>query len=108
MPIRNRLVSAMVPSLSTPPTLLQVRPAANRFHHRLADRSPEMRWGAPTGTPHVAEDGRGRSALRELEAAARLASAVLLALDHPAVAGQEAAGLEHRPEARLVVGQRLA
>src|SRR5215813_8288780 len=36
-------------------------------------------------------------ALRELEAASRLRLAVLLALDHAAVAGEEAALLQHGP-----------
>src|SRR5271156_6682404 len=52
--------------------------------------------------------GGDASSLGELEAAARLAAAVLLALDDAAVAGQEAALLEDRPEAGLVEGQRLA
>src|SRR5262245_54170219 len=50
---------------------------------------------------------RSRSALRELERPASLGAAVLLALDHAAVAGEEAAALEHRAQLRLVVGQRL-
>src|SRR5262249_41830034 len=49
-----------------------------------------------------------RSALRELEAASGLALAVLLALDDAAVARQEALRLQHRPQLRLIVGERLA
>ena len=47
------------------------------------------------------------SSLGELEAAAGLGAAVLLALHPAAVAGQEAAGLEHRPELGLEQGQGL-
>ena len=47
-------------------------------------------------------------ALRELEAAAGLGLTVLLALDRAAVAGQEAGGLDHAAQTRLVAGQRLA
>src|SRR5690606_19492219 len=50
----------------------------------------------------------GKSALRELEAAARLGPAVLLALDHAAVAGQEPGGLDRGTQRRLELGQRLA
>src|SRR5205085_6955212 len=46
-------------------------------------------------------------ALGELEAAPRLGLAVLLALDHAAVAGEEAAALERATQVRLEVGQRL-
>src|SRR3546814_16816993 len=48
-----------------------------------------------------------RSALGELEAPARLGAAVLLALHHAGIAGQEAAALQHRPQARLVARQSL-
>ncbi len=47
-----------------------------------------------------------RSALRELEAAASLGPAVLLALDHAAVAGQEAALLQRAAQLRLIIGER--
>src|SRR5262245_56033124 len=53
-------------------------------------------------------EGSRRSALGELEAASRLAAAILLALDHAAVAGEEAAGLEHLAQRRLEEGQRAA
>src|SRR5262245_38860610 len=45
--------------------------------------------------------------LRELEAAASLDLTVFLALDHATVARQEATLLEHGPQLRLVVGERL-
>ena len=48
-----------------------------------------------------------RLALRELERLARLGAAVLLALDHAGVAGEEAALLEDAPQLRLEIGQRL-
>src|SRR4029079_8251045 len=48
-----------------------------------------------------------RLALRELEAAASLGPAVLLALDHAAVAGQEAFAFHCRAERRLEARQRL-
>src|SRR4051812_42805471 len=63
------------------------------------------RWGPPR--PYaVPETARG-SALRELEAATRLGAAVLLALDHAAVAGEEAALLEDSAKLRLEIGQSL-
>src|ERR1700759_4561706 len=46
-------------------------------------------------------------ALRELERPARLGAAVLLALDHARVAGQEAALLENAAQVRLEIGPRL-
>src|SRR6185369_13699093 len=46
-------------------------------------------------------------ALRELEAAASLGAAVLLALDGARVAGQEPGLLHDRAERRLITGQRL-
>jgi hypothetical protein len=46
-------------------------------------------------------------ALRELEAAARLGAAILLAFDHAAVAGEEAGGLDRRAQRGLVLAQRL-
>src|SRR5690606_19301348 len=48
-----------------------------------------------------------RLTLRELEAAASLGPAVLLPLHDAAVAGEEAALLEHGAQGRLVVGERL-
>src|ERR1044072_9731095 len=46
-------------------------------------------------------------ALGELEGAAGLGLAVLLTLDHAAVAGQEAVRLQRLAQARLIVGERL-
>src|SRR5580704_7522720 len=48
-----------------------------------------------------------RLALRELEASAGLGLAVLFALNHAAVAGEEAVRLQKRAQARFVVGERL-
>src|SRR5262249_30272510 len=55
------------------------------------------------GLPLVSENRR--SALGELEAAPRLALAILLALDHAGVTGEKAARLQHRPQFRFVIGQ---
>src|SRR5215470_13282714 len=44
----------------------------------------------------------------EREVASRLRLAVLLALDHAAVAGEEAALLQHRAQGRLEMGERAA
>src|ERR1700686_5527281 len=46
-------------------------------------------------------------ALRELERLARLGTAVLLALDHARVAGEEAALLQDAAQVRFEIGQRL-
>src|SRR5271155_1983866 len=51
--------------------------------------------------------GTSASALGELEARARLAVAVLLALDHAGIAGEEATLLKRGPKVRLEIGQRL-
>src|SRR3954466_13246884 len=48
---------------------------------------------------------RPRLALRELEGATRLRAAVLLALHRARVAGEKAAGLQHRAQAGLVIDQ---
>src|SRR6476620_6436556 len=51
---------------------------------------------------------RPRLALAELEAAASLRAAILLALDRARVAGEEAAGLQRRPQGRLIGHQGAA
>src|SRR5580693_8369766 len=48
-----------------------------------------------------------RLALRELERLARLRTALLLALDHARVAGEETALLQDAAQLRLEIGQRL-
>src|SRR3954469_12329115 len=69
--------------------------------------------GAPKGTPVILRVLRNnprqqvRSALRELEGPAGLGLAVLLALDHARVAGQEATLLEHAAQLRLEIRQSL-
>src|SRR5688572_31115989 len=60
--------------------------------------------GPPFWVPKLADE----SALRELEAAAGLGAAVLLALDHAAVTGQEAGRLDRAAQRGLELGQRLA
>src|SRR6185312_14977185 len=49
-----------------------------------------------------------RSAFRELEGPAGLRLAVLLALDHAAVAREEPDRFQHRTQPRLVIDQRAA
>src|SRR5436853_6894029 len=53
-------------------------------------------------------EGEGQLALGELEAAAGFGFAVFLALDDAAVAGDEAAVLQDRPQAGLLENQRPA
>src|SRR5262249_18294800 len=48
-----------------------------------------------------------RLTLRELERTAGLGAAVLLALDHAGIAGEEATLLEHAAQFRLEIGKRL-
>src|SRR5882757_449511 len=57
--------------------------------------------------PHLRQIGSRRLTLRELERLAGLGAAVLLALDHARVAGEEAALLEDAAQIRLEIGQRL-
>src|SRR5690606_35841303 len=57
--------------------------------------------------PFLKNKSSERLTLGELERTACLCTAVLLALDDARVAGQEAALLEDRAQARLEVGQRL-
>src|SRR5215472_5302417 len=52
------------------------------------------------------ERKRPRLTLRELEAAACLRPAILLAFHRARIAGEEAAGLERRAQAGLVIDQR--
>src|SRR5260221_10909101 len=75
---------------------------------RVAARRGRARNRRRAATRRRVERARAALALRELEAAPRLRLAVFLALDDAAVARQEAAGFEHRAQARLVIGQRLA
>src|SRR6476661_9610099 len=62
-------------------------------------------WSQP---PFLFDAVSVRLALRELEAAACLGAAVLLALDDARIAGQEPGLLDDRAKRRLVAGQRLA
>src|SRR5437879_4014568 len=81
-------------------------PACNMSN--LPTHSPNNEKGAPRRTPLLLRGSPAGSAFGELEAASRLRLAVLLALDDTAVARQIAARLEHRAQAGLVIGQRLA
>src|SRR6185503_21360335 len=67
---------------------------------------PIRKGRAAWARPSCSRKKRGL-ALRELEGTASLGPAVLLALDHARVAGQEAAALERAAQFRLEVGQRL-
>src|SRR5581483_6506394 len=71
-----------------------------------ASKSARWRFSDPTfrGAP-LARARNDKLPLRELEAAARLGPAVLLALDDARVAGEEAAALEHAAQIRLVPHQ---
>src|SRR5688500_2573714 len=64
-----------------------------------------QKGAALTDRPSSAMVVKPRLALRELEAAAGLGLAVLLALDDSRVAGQEALALHRRAELRLVAGE---
>src|SRR5690606_4602339 len=72
------------------------------------DENVARKRAAPRGTALSGSEAAEQSALRELEAAASLGAAVLLALDHAAVAGHEAGGLDRRAQRRPVPRQRLA
>src|SRR5687767_13431711 len=68
------------------------------------------RGGHPRSPPPVCglvAASRDGLTLAELEALARLGLSVLLALDHPRIAGQQTLGLERRPEP-LVGGDQRA
>src|SRR5277367_4912864 len=60
----------------------------------------------PLPQPLPRGEGEWSLALAELEASSRLGLAVLLALDHARVAGQEAGDLQNAAQIRLVVGER--
>src|ERR1700722_11653584 len=87
--------------------------------HRIARRSLAFRGGrrCPGHGPSALRERalpkrpkRGPGiplALGELEARARLAVAVLLALDHARIAGEEAPLLEEWAQVRFEIGQRL-
>src|SRR3954466_11161787 len=66
---------------------------------------PKKKAARETGPPLFLRRSRGL-ALRELEAAAGLGAAVLLALNDARIAGQEAFALHGGAKARLVAGER--
>src|SRR5262249_20645695 len=81
----------------------------SREAHRTACCCPDTKTAARPGRRLRTVTGfPDRSALRELEAAAGLGLAVLLALNAARVAGEEAAGLQSRTQARLIGDQRAA
>src|SRR5438874_11696797 len=69
-----------------------------------ASRGPQTQKRARRGAPFGIENS-AVSAFRELERTPRLGPAVFLALDHAAVARQEAAALERATQVRLEIGQ---
>src|SRR5688500_1092483 len=71
-------------------------------------RGAQRKRAVPRGTTLFASARPKGSALRELEAAAGLGAAVLLALDHTAVAGKEPGGFDREAQRRLELGERLA
>src|SRR5690606_39536898 len=75
-----------------------------RGHVPLRLKPCANKKGAPDLPKRPLNRSRARSALRELEAAAGLRLAVLLAFDRAAVTGQEADLLEHRTQGRLEIG----
>jgi hypothetical protein len=80
---------------------------ASRAAARFSSQSvPERERGAAVAAPRRRRRSES-SALGELEAPARLALAVLLALDDAGVAGQEARGLERGPSAGVEELERL-
>src|SRR5258706_805880 len=80
--------------------------------HQLVGKSSTKRAPASALSellmmPHSQQVLTNRLALRELERLARLGAAVLLALDHPRVAGEKAALLQDAAQIRFEIGQRL-
>ena len=67
---------------------------------------PEGKW-LRLALKHFERNDRGDLPLGELEAPARLGLAVLLALHHARIAGEEAAALEHRAQIGLMSHQCL-
>src|SRR5947209_6080184 len=67
----------------------------------------KCRAGKSAVAPLPAHKLEERSALGELERTACLGLAVFLALDHAAVAGEEAAVLEHAAQLGLEIRERL-
>src|SRR5216683_8027074 len=75
---------------------------------RWRRRDEQMKSGQrPQAAPLPARRFERDSALGELERPPRLGLAVFLALDHAAVAGQEAAALEYAAQLRLEIRERL-
>src|ERR671912_44630 len=106
MPISLALGMAAYPCGET-----RTRAASGEYGVGFALRShfsPGNEKGGPEAPDRPLRDALGkRLALRELEAAACLGAAVLLALDDARVAGQEACLLHRGAERRLEAAQRL-
>src|SRR6266436_1786658 len=97
--------AGVAPTTGMPSVLAAIKSTVRRVGIGLAPAPGPRRVGAKTCR---SEDDRGAvSPLRELERPPRLGLAVLLALDHAAVAGQEAAALEDAAQLRFEIRQRL-
>jgi hypothetical protein len=83
------------------------RVPAPRINSAMIGPGPSRPLPAPRTRMPMSRSALIWATLRELEAAARLALAVLLALDHAAVAGQEAGRLQRCAQPRIVKLQRL-
>src|SRR5579875_1205309 len=84
-------------------------PSGKNFRRNATHRAATM-WTTKKGAPlGRALDLRVKRslALRELEGTTGFGAAVLLALDHARVAGQEAAALERAAQFRLEIRERL-
>src|SRR5690606_38063444 len=101
----RRLPCPAADSASSRPESPPPAPGITR-HDPRAPRIPERTRAQPKPRPCICRF-EACSALRELERAAGLAAAILLALDHARVAGQEAGGLQRGAQPRLVQLQRL-
>src|SRR5471032_2147398 len=91
-------MNADAATLGTKPLNGTMRPDIDLLHKRR--RAPPGRPPKPLLCP-------GALALGELEAATRTGAAVLLALDHAAVADEEAGGLDAAAQRGLELGERL-
>ena len=93
--------------MASPPPRNVLRSISTIVSRQRATLQPKTKKGGPEESGPPQENIRSALALRELEAAAGLGAAVLLALDDARIAGQEAGALDRRAQRRLEPGQRL-
>src|SRR5439155_11696457 len=79
-------------------------PGASHLRMTAGSRTTAL---ASKGAPRPGNAETIGSALGKLERAAGFGAAVFLALDHARVAGEKAVALEHGPQVRFVIQQRL-